>query len=287
MPQVRLSAGLIEYEDSAPGVDDGPVLLLCHGVPMTPRTQWAPVLPGLHPHRVVMPTLPMGGHLHPMARESDLTQFGMARLLGEFIETLDLRDVVLVLNDWGGGQFLLTERMPGHDRVAALALVACEAFDNFPPAPARPLASLAALPGAMLLLVTAMRVRRVRRARRGYAGMSRAGIPDEVLTGWFHPAQRDRRIRRDFAAFARGAPGPAVTTAATGRLAGFSGPVLIAWAAQDTMMPREHGARLAALMPHARFLEVEDSSTLMAYDKPELLTRLLLDLVEAARRPSS
>lgn len=284
MPQVRLGAGLIDYEDSAPGADQGPVIVLCHGVPMTPRTQWAPVLAGLLPHRVVMPTLPMGGHRHPMRPGSDLTQFGMARLLGEFIRTLDLHEVVLVLNDWCGGQFLLTERMPGHERVAALALVACEAFENFPPAPARPLALAAAFPGAMRLLVTAMRFRPVRCARGGYGGMSRAGVPDDVLAGWFRPAQRDRRIRRDFAAFARGAPGPAVTTAATERLVRFHGPVLIAWAMQDTMMPREHGARLAALIPGARLVEVDGSSTLMAHDQPQVLTRLLLELVEQVRQ---
>ena len=58
------------------------------------------------------------------AQDADLTQFGVARLLGEFLARLGLRDVTLVINDWGGAQFLLTERFPGHERVARLALSA-------------------------------------------------------------------------------------------------------------------------------------------------------------------
>ena len=47
---------------------------------------------------------------------TDLSQFGMAAILGQFLEAAALDEVVLVLNDWGGGQFLLTERLPGHER---------------------------------------------------------------------------------------------------------------------------------------------------------------------------
>lgn len=144
MPQVKLSAGHVEYSDTG---SPGPTLVLLHGVPMTPQTQWRAVLPLLDGHRVVMPTLPMGGHHLPMRREAELGQFAMAALVGEFLEALDLHDVVLVLNDWGGAQFLITETMPGSDRVGGLALVACEAFDNFPPKPAKALEAFARVPG--------------------------------------------------------------------------------------------------------------------------------------------
>lgn len=277
MPRIELSDGQVEVTDTGGA---GLPLLLCHGVPMTPQTQWAPVLPLLEGHRVVMPTLPLGGHRLPMRHGADLSQFGVAAILGELIEAMDLRDVVLVLNDWGGGQFLLSERLPGHERVAGLALVACEAFDNFPPGPAKMLEVAARVPGGIWLVSNAMRIRPLRRARFGYGGMSRRGIPDEVLRGWFAPSQRDAAIRRDFAAFATGAPDRETLLAAAQRLAGFPGPALVAWAAQDTMMPREHGPRLAELLPHARLVEVAGSSTLMALDQPEVLADLLLALAD-------
>src|SRR2546423_2395419 len=137
MPRVDLSAGTLDYQDTG---GNGPVLVLAHGVPMN-ETQWRKVVPLLSGYRCVLPTLPLGGHRRPMKRDADLSQRGVARLLGEFIERLDLRDVTLVLNDWGGGQFLAVE--DGADRIGRLVLVACEAFDNFPPAPAKPLAVVA------------------------------------------------------------------------------------------------------------------------------------------------
>ncbi|WP_372499999.1 alpha/beta fold hydrolase [Streptomyces sudanensis] len=125
MPEIELSAGPIHYRDTGGA---GPVLVFGHGVPMDGR-QWRKVVPLLDGYRCVLPTLPFGGHRRPMRPDADLSHRGVARLLGEFTERLGLDDVTLVLNDWGGGQFLVLEE--GH-RVARMVLVACEAFDNFP-----------------------------------------------------------------------------------------------------------------------------------------------------------
>ena len=56
---------------------------------------------------------------------------GIAGMLGELIEALELREVTLVMNDRGGPQLLL-ERAAS-ERGAGIALCACEAFDNVPP----------------------------------------------------------------------------------------------------------------------------------------------------------
>ena len=87
MAYVEVDAGPIEYVDTG---GDGPPIVLLHGVPMTPQTQWAQVLPHLRGHRVVMPTLPMGGHRRPMRPGTDLSQFGMAAILGQFLEAAAL-----------------------------------------------------------------------------------------------------------------------------------------------------------------------------------------------------
>ncbi|HMH89987.1 MAG TPA: hypothetical protein VK586_02765 [Streptosporangiaceae bacterium] len=50
-------------------------------------------------------------------------------------------------------------------------------------------------------------------------------------------------------------------------LAGFDRPALVAWASEDKVMPPEHGARLAALIPGA-LVEVADSYTLIPLDQP-------------------
>jgi pimeloyl-ACP methyl ester carboxylesterase len=275
MPQIELSAGTIDYVDTG---GSGPVVVLTHGLPMSP-TQWRKVVPLLAGYRCVLPTLPLGGHRLPMKPDADLTQFGVARLLGEFLQRLDLHDVTLVLNDWGGGQFLLTERFAGSERIGRLALVACEAFDNFPPGAAKPISAVAAVPGGIWLLLQLLRVRAIRDNRNAYGGMSVRGIPDDILAGWFRPARESRAIRRDFAKFATGAPNRTTLLACSERLRDFDRPALIVWAGQDRLMPREHGPRLAALLPQSHLVEIADSSTLVPEDQPERLAQVLTEFL--------
>jgi len=275
MPQVELSAGTIDYIDTGGA---GPVVVLTHGVPMSP-TQWRKVVPLLSGYRCVLPTLPLGGHRIAMRPDADLTQLGVARLLGEFLERLDLRDVTLVLNDWGGGQFLVTERFDGSERVVRLVLVACEAFDNMPPGAAKLISVAAAVPGGVWLLLQLLRVRAIRDNRNAYGGMSVRGIPEDVLTDWFRPARDSRAIRRDFAKFATGTPRRTTLLACSERLRDFDRPALVVWATEDRFMPREHGPRLATLLPQGRLIEIADSSTLVPEDQPERLAEVLTEFL--------
>ena len=89
--------------------------------------------------------------------------------MAEFLERLDLYDVTLIMNDWGGPQLLVDHGRT--ERIGRLVLVACEAFDNFPPGtPGRRLAKLAATPGGFGLQSLLMRS-----ARRTPFGGSSAG----------------------------------------------------------------------------------------------------------------
>ncbi|MFE0421560.1 alpha/beta fold hydrolase [Streptomyces sp. NPDC058953] len=273
MPQIELSAGTIDYQDTG---GDGPVLVFSHGFPMN-ETQWRKVVPLLSGYRCVLPTLPLGGHRRPMAPDADLTHRGVARLLGEFIERLGLDDVTLVLNDWGGAQFLVSEREG--ERVGRLVLVACEAFDNFPPAPARPLVALCKVPGGVRLITRLMRIPAFRNMKGGFGGMSLRGLPADIVLDWFAPAARSRAVRRDFAKFATCAPDRETLLAWSERLREFDRPVLVVWATGDRLMPREHGPRLAELYPRGRLVEIEDSSTLVPEDQPERLAEVLVDFL--------
>ncbi len=280
MPQIALSSGAIDYQDTG---GDGPVLIFCHGMPMN-ETQWRKVVPLLNGYRCILPTLPLGGHRQPMNRDADLSQRGVALLVGEFIERLGLDGVTLVLNDWGGAQFLVSEGKS--QRVARLALVACEAFDNFPPGPAKAAAAVCGVPGGVWLLTRLMRIPWFRNNRNGYGGMSLRGIPDEILDDWFAPATRSKAIRRDFAKFATSAPKRETLLAWSERLRDFDRPVLVVWATEDRLMPREHGRRLAELYPQGRLIEIADSSTLVPEDQPERLAEVLTEfLVETGAEP--
>lgn len=280
MPEMELSAGTIDYDDTG---GDGPVLVFLHGVTID-STVWRKVTPGLSEYRCVLPTLPLGAHRRPMRPDADLSMRSMALLVGEFLEKLDLRDVTLVLNDWGGAQFLISEGKA--DRLARLVLVACEAFDNYPPGlSGRLLVAATRMPGGLAAAMKMLRFEAVRRAPGSWGWMSKRPVPREVMNGWFGPAAASAEIRRDIKKYGLSAPPKETLLEWADRLKTFDKPVLVVWAEEDKLMPREHGRRLAGLFPDARLVEVPDSYTLVPEDRPEVLIRQLREFVPAVRTP--
>jgi len=279
MPTLRLTAGEIDYEDTG---GEGPVLVLLHGVNMD-ASLWRKVVAELGPDfRCIVPTLPLGSHRRPMARPELVTHHGVAAMVGELMAALDLSAVTLVANDWGGAQFLLAEGP--NDRIAAAALVACEAFDNFPPGrPGKAVATSARWPG---LLWTAMQLQRLawfRRAPGAWGWMSKRPIPKHVMDAWFAPALRNPGVRRDLRTFALSTPSPAELRRLVEQLPSFDRPVLVLWATEDKLMPREHGARLASLFPRGQLVEVDDSYTLVPEDQPRRLASELARFASEVR----
>lgn len=273
MFSVDVPAGPIAYDDTG---GDGPVLVFGHGLLLDGR-QWRTVIPLLPGYRCVTPTLPLGAHTQPMHADADLTQTGVAGILADFLDVLDLHDVTLVLNDWGGGQFVISA---GRDqRVAKLVLVSCEAFDNFPPKPARPAVLLCRVPGGGWLLSKMLGTRTFRHSRRAYGLLAKHGIPDALFDEWFRPAATDAAIRRDLVKFATGSPNRRRLLELSDTLARFDRPVLVVWAREDRMMPLDHADRLVALYPDARKVIVDDSWTLVCEDQPEIMAQVLRDFV--------
>ena len=166
--------------------------------------------------------------------------------------------------------------------------MACEAFDNFPPGQAaKALAVVARVPGGVWLSMQLLRVRVIRRSPHAYGGMSVRGILDELLDGWFAPARHSRAIRRDFARFATSTPDRETLPAWSERLRDVDRPVLVVWASEDPLMPREHGPRLVELYPQGRLVEIADSSTLVPEDQPQRLAEVLTSfLIETGAEPA-
>lgn len=269
MPQIRLSSGIIDYEDTG---GPGPLLVLVHGVMMS-GTVWSEVVSRLAPaFRCVVPTMPLGAHVRPMEAKADQSMEGLARLLSEFLERLDLTDVTLVQNDWGVVQPLLA--VADTTRLSRLVITSCEAFDNYPPPPARLLPWVSRVPGGLLLAARAMLLRPVRQAL-GWRLMSKRPVPDDMFREWLRPLVADRSVRRDLAKYFLSPPtsddllrwAAAVTT--------FPGPVLVAWAPEDRVMPIRHAHRLVELFPQAELAEIDDSYTLIPLDQPALLAAAL------------
>ena len=133
---------------------------------------------------------------------------GIAELLGELLERLELQQVTLVMNDWGGPQLLVGGR---HDaRIARLALCSCEAFDNVPPkGAARLLPYLARVPGGIAAAVMPFRFDRLRRLPVTYGPLSRRPVPRDVMDRWFAPCCASERSAAICASTCSAPPGPA------------------------------------------------------------------------------
>lgn len=275
MPRIELPAGPIDYLDTG---GDGPVLVFGHGLLMN-ETQWRKVIPLLDGYRCIAPTLPLGAHRVPMRPDADLTQRGVASIIADFLDALELTDVTLVLNDWGGGQFMISDGRA--ERLGRVVLASCEAFDNFPPKPARPGVALCRLPGGTALFMKLMGTNFFRHGDQGYGVLSKGRIPDEVLDDWFEPATRNAEIRRDLRKFATGSPSRKILLEWSSQLSAFTKPVLVMWAAEDRMMPLEHAHRLVDLFPDARLMLIDDSRTLIPEDQPEQFATALREFVPA------
>jgi pimeloyl-ACP methyl ester carboxylesterase len=277
MPEIDLTAGPIAYEDTG---GDGPTLVFLHGLAMD-GTLWRHVVQDLRrDHRCVVPTIPLGGHHRPMRPDADLTLHGIARLVAEFLDRLDLHDVVLVQNDWGGAIVLAADGLA--DRLGRLVLVACEAFDNYPPGvPGKAVALAAKVPGGINAALQPLRLKPLRRTPTAFGWMTKRPVPDAVMDAWLKPALTQKAIRRDVAKYVRSARTRQMVEA-TERLRSFHRPALIVWAIEDRIMRPEHGKRLADLIPDARLVEIDDSYTLIPEDQPARLATAIREFVSAA-----
>ncbi|GGQ16654.1 oxidoreductase [Streptomyces griseomycini] len=267
MPEIELSAGTVEYEDTG---GEGPVVMLLHGL-VHDASVWRKVIAELRTgHRLLAPTLPYGAHRRPMTRPP--TPDLVNELVAEFLERLDLREVTLVESDCGRAQ-TVAARHP--ERLARLVLISCEAFDNYPPGlPGKMITVACRVPGGVPLMVRALGLKPLRRLPVGLGALTKRPVPDEIVDRWLRPLRTDPAIRRDFRHYGTHVRRTELLEAAQG-LRYFDRPALVVWATEDRMMPREHGRRLAELLPRGRLVELDDTRTLIAEDRPERLASLL------------
>lgn len=271
--EVELSAGTVRYRDSG----SGPPLVFVHGL-LVDGTLWRKVTPLLEDRfRCVVPDWPLGSHRLPMGEGADLSPRGVARLVIELLEALDLSEVTLVANDTGGAVTqLAVAALP--ERVGRLVLTPCDSFDNFLPPMFRPLQLAAKVPGGLTAALQPLRLRAARRLPMAYGGLAKRPILAEVTDAWLEPFFSDAGIRRDTARFLA-AVDSRETVAAAERLRKFHHPALIAWASEVRLFPLEHAERLAALLPDARLELIDDSWTYVPEDRPERLAELIGEFV--------
>ena len=274
MPTIKLNAGTIHYETAGPS--DGRPVVFVHGYTMG-SSLWRPLTERLAASgfSCLAPTWPLGAHTEPMLDDAELTMESIAGMVGELLAALALEDVVLVGNDTGGAiaQLVATS---APDRLGALVLTSCDAFEHFPPPILKPFIAAAKAGAAYDAALQPLRTKFGR--KRGYGALAHADI-DGLVAAWVKPALSNRRVRKDLRRLTASL-NQETTVRAAALLPSFTKPALVAWSADDVFFPREDGERLAEALPNARLEVIENARTFSMIDQPDRLADLIGDFAQ-------
>ncbi|MFC9688093.1 alpha/beta fold hydrolase [Kribbella sp. NPDC056951] len=272
MSTATLSSGEISYVEQG----TGPAVVFVHGL-LVNGALWRKVLPEVAAagFRCIAPDWPLGAHKTPMSADADLTPPGVARLIAEFLEALELTDVTIVANDTGGA--LTQILMVNHpERIGRVVLTPCDAFEEFFPKPFDRMPNLARIPGAIWLASYLLQLPAVQQQPNAFGWLAKRGIPADILKSYVQPMRDSAEIRRDATRFI-GAVDNKYTLAAATKLADFTKPVLLVRAADDRIFKPHLFDRLAATLPNATIVTVEDSWSFIPEDQPHELSRRIVE----------
>lgn len=272
--EIRLSAGPIRYREAG----DGKPVVFVHGYLVDGRL-WSGVVDALSDrYRCLAPDWPLGAQQVAMNPDADLSPSGIAALIAEFIERLGLEDVTVVGNDSGGAiSQVFAANHP--DKVARLALTNCDTHENFPPGIFKAMPPLAKLPGGMVVLSAPFRIPAV--ARRAFEPFARTKIPADLIASWMRPATTDKAIMRDTKKVTAGM-NKRYTLDAAKKLSTSNLPLRLLWAPGDKYFPLEYAERLAAEVPNAEIVQIENAKTFVALDQPRRVADEIAEFAASA-----
>jgi pimeloyl-ACP methyl ester carboxylesterase len=258
---VQLPQGPVQYQE----LGQGQPMVFVHGL-MVDRQLWQAVLPMLTKGcRCVAPTWPLGAHAVAMRPDADLSVAGMTQLIADFLDALDLHDVILVGNDTGGALVqMVCARFP--QRIARVVLTTCDAYDVFPPPAFGILRWMGHLPALLYASVQLMHhLPPLRRLPFAFGDLTDHPLDDGLIEGWIRPLRTDAGVRRDVRQFLR-TLSSRDTEAAGLALRGFDKPVLLLWSTRCRHFPPRLAARFQRELPQAELQWIDSAGVFLSLD---------------------
>jgi pimeloyl-ACP methyl ester carboxylesterase len=270
--RVSTASGDVSYTD----VGEGPVALFVHGAG-TNNLLWRKAMTELAgERRCVAPDLP-GHGASPVTPDQDLSLNGLARLLEDFCESLELGELDLVGNDTGGA---VAQVFAVHhaDRLRTLTLTNCDTQGNLPPEAFRPVVELAERGQlAPLAVRLATDPRRARTGALGGGYERPDQVPDEVLDAFARPVFGTLDAARQFERLLTSVRGEELDTIEP-LLKEFRVPTLLVWGTGDPNFGIEWAYRFSDAVPGVtEVVEVPGAKLFFPDERPE-------DLVPHLRR---
>ncbi len=272
--EVQLGQGMVRYREMGKGAP----IVFVHGL-LVNSALWREVIPPLAQHyRCIAPDLPLGGHRVPLNLDADLSPGGVAKIVADFMEALNLRDVTLVGNDTGGAICQIVVSRPP-ERLSRLVLTNCDAYEAFFPTPLMPFHYGPKYLGQSFIDILAWTLR-ARPAQRILMWTVAARKMDTaVLDAYMKPLIQNLGIRRDVTRFLRQVSNHYTLDAAR-TFGNFERPVLIAWGENDLFFSSKLAHRLQQDFPNATLNFVPNSRAFIPEDKPEQLAAMIHDFVQ-------
>ncbi len=265
---IPLPQGTIQYLDEGRG---SPIVFV-HGL-LIDNVLWQPLLPALTQRfRCIQPNWPLGSHSVAMHPDADLSVPGMAKLIADFIEALDLTDVTLVGNDTGGALTqMVCARFP--ERIGRMVLTTCDGYDIFPPPAFSYLKLMGYLPfmpwlAAQLLL----RVPALRGLPITFGDLTDKPMSSALIEHCMTPMSRDAGVRHDVRKFLRTLSRRYTQDAAV-TLATIDKPALLLWSTRCHHFPKRLAEQFERELPHAELHWIDSRGVFLSLEYPDLLAR--------------
>ena len=214
-----------------------------------------------------------------MQPDADLSPLGVARLVADLLEALDLHEVTLIGNDTGGA---ICQLVIAHHpaRITRLVLTNCDAFEQFFPPLVSPFHYGARFFGIGFanFLAWTLRVRRVQRVF--VATLAHDRLDPAALEATFYPLLHTPGVRRDMTRFLR-AVSRRYTLEAAQTFSSFRHPVLLLWGKDDPFFSARLATRLQQAFPDATLELLSNSRAFVQLDQPEILAQKITEFAHA------
>ena len=252
---VQTPSGRISYTEQG----SGPVALFVHGVLLNGHL-WRHQLEDLSDIRRCIAVDLLAHGDTEITPDQDVSVTANARMLGEFLDALNIDQVDLVGNDSGGGIAQIFAAL-NPQRVRSFTLTDCDVHDNWPPEAFKPFLAMAAAGGLRGTLDALLSDKNVYRSAQalGPAYEHPERLSDASIETYLRPLvrteQRTIDLQRFLAAFDN-----RHTVAIEAALKTLQAPTLIVWGTDDVYFDVKWSHWLADNIPGTRRrIELKDA----------------------------
>lgn len=267
--------GGIQYIDEGKGI---PVLFI-HGTLSNSNT-WRKITPELSKkYRCIAVDLPIGGHAIPVSNHMDLSPIGIAVIIKDFLQYLNIEKVIIVSNDTGRAYSqVFASLYPEY--IDKLIFSNCEVLDVFPPSKFKYLIQAVKIPGFTFLLSKAFKIKSLLTSNLMMGLLSHKLTTDELSELYLKSFTENKLIRDDFAKNVK-TWSPKYTLEAADKLKTFKFPVLILWGEDDiNLFPLKLGQQLKTVFQNAELIIIPNSKTYIQEDQLEIMIKEIIQFIE-------